>query len=52
MAMNSIYKMIAVWYRPVVKCTTWYNSGDMKLWYVVQGKDSRIVTDRNVHASV
>jgi hypothetical protein len=33
-----------VWCRPVVKCTTWYNSGDMKLWYVVQGKDSRTVT--------
>jgi hypothetical protein len=29
-----------VWCRPVVKCTTWYNSGDMKLWYVVQGKET------------
>jgi hypothetical protein len=38
--MNSICRMTAVWCRPVVKCTTWYNSGDMKLWYVVQVKET------------
>jgi hypothetical protein len=39
-AMNSKCRMTAVWCRLVVKCTTWYNSGDMKLWYVVQGKET------------
>jgi hypothetical protein len=42
--MNNIYSKIAVWCRPVVRCTTWYTRGDMKLWYVVQGKDSRTAT--------
>lgn len=27
-----------------VRCTTWYSSGDMKLWYLVQEKDPRTVT--------
>jgi hypothetical protein len=37
-AMNSIYR------ETEVRCTTWYSSGHMKLWYVVQEKDFRTVT--------
>jgi hypothetical protein len=44
-AMDGICRGSAVWCRKVVRCTTWYNSGDMNLWYVVQGKDSRTVTE-------